>query len=200
MVQTEQENYKRAKARQDDLTAQVTQLKAAAVNDSAAMVKLRELNRQVEASRQIYESFLLRSRETGEQENIRSSSARIISKAVPIEEKAGPMRKAMVALGAVVGAGVGIIFALIPLVFAAFRHIRVDESGQSSTTSAVGGRPEAPQVVGDLYSSQPVSTQPDGQMPLPGLGPQRGPATAAPMGSAPQQQNAPQMYYENWRQ
>ena len=202
VVQTAQENYKRAKARQDDLTVQVTQLKAAAVNDSAAKVKLRELNRQVDASRQIYESFLLRSRETGEQENIRSSSARIISEAVPVEEKVGPMRKAMVVMGAAAGAGVGVLFALIPLVFAAFRQIRLDGPEQPSTTSRTGGQPAAPQVVGDLYSSQPVPTQPGGQMPLPGFGHQGGhvPASASPTGPAPQTPNAPPMYYENWRQ
>ena len=107
IVQTSQENYRRARARQSDLQAQVNELKASAVTDSAAKVKLRELGREVQANRQIYESFLLRSRETGEQENIRSKSARVISEAVPVKEKKGPNRKIIVAAGGIGGGALG---------------------------------------------------------------------------------------------
>ncbi|MEP0942520.1 MAG: GumC family protein, partial [Rhizobiaceae bacterium] len=123
MVQSAQEEFKRAVARQNDLTAQVNQLKGAAVNDSAAMVKLRELNRQVEASRQIYESVLLRSRETGAEQSIRASSARIISEAVPTYEKSGPNRKVFVAAGVIVGAALGTMFVLVPFVWLGLQQL-----------------------------------------------------------------------------
>lgn len=201
VVQTAQENFKRAKARQDDLAAQVTQLKAAAVNDSAAKVKLRELSRQVEASRQIYEAFLLRSRETGAQENIRSSSARIISEAVPIAEKTGPMRKMHVILGGATGVVVGMMLALIPLVIIGFQQLLSSAGGSVSSPSPTSARPV--DSVGDLYSSDVAAHRGRGQLPLPGLTGNAGisqPASSdMALRHAPHRQAAPPMYYENWR-
>ena len=151
MVQTAQENYKRAVARQADLTAQVNQLKGAAVNDSAAMVKLRELNREVEASRQIYETVLLRSRETGAEQSLRSSSARIISEATPNYEKAGPNRKLIVAAGGIVGAGIGVLFALLPFLMFGFRQVSFGKARPAAAPAPVAG---------DLYSTAPNPTHP----------------------------------------
>ena len=51
--------------------------KRQSVQMSQASVRLRELEREVEASRDIYQSFLKRSRETEEQETLNTSSARI---------------------------------------------------------------------------------------------------------------------------
>lgn len=146
VVQTAQENYKRAVARQQDLTAQVNQLKGAAVNDSAAMVKLRELSREVEASRQIYESVLLRSRETGTEQNLRSSSVRIISEATPNYDKSGPNRKLIVLAGGIVGAGFGVVFALVTFVLLGLRQIGIGRNKQP--------KPSEP-MPGDLYSTSP---------------------------------------------
>jgi len=203
VVQTAQKNYKRAKARQDDLTVQVTQLKAAAVNDSAAKVKLRELGRQVEASRQIYESFLLRSRETGAQENIRSSSARIISEAVPIIEKTGPNRKSLVAIGGLAGAGLGMALTLIPLVFVGFSRLRHETGGPLSSAPGVAMAAPGTDTAGDLYTSGAGPAAGAGQLPLPGITRQAANSQHAVSGAAsrhaPHRQAAPPMYYENWR-
>ncbi len=201
IVKTAQETYKRAKARQDDLTAQVTQLKAGAVNDSAAKVKLRELNRQVQAGRQIYESFLLRSRETGAQENLRSTSARIISEAVPVPDKVGPQRKAHVLLGGLIGAALGMALALIPLLIAGFKYLIEGGDEVYAAPSAMSS-----QMSGDLYNSDPTPTSSGwGQLPLPGFGQKFAstvsePEETAPLAhDSPHRQSAPPMYYENWR-
>ena len=55
--------------------------KRQSVQLSQASVRLRELERDVEASRDVYQSFLKRSRETEEQESLNTSSARIIGEA-----------------------------------------------------------------------------------------------------------------------
>ncbi len=146
MVQTAQENYKRAKARRDDLVAQVNQLKAVAVNDSAAKVELRELNREVEANRRIYESFLLRSRETSEQENLSASSARVISHAVPADSKEGPNRKMLVASGGIVGAGIGLALTLFLYLLQCLLRFK------DGIPTAPAGRQTTPMREGDLYS------------------------------------------------
>ncbi|NKB53254.1 MAG: hypothetical protein GKR97_13695 [Rhizobiaceae bacterium] len=206
IVNTAQENYKRAKARQDDLTAQVTQLKAGAVHDSAAKVKLRELNRQVQAGRQIYESFLLRSRETGAQENIRSTSARVISQAIPVNEKSGPQRKIQVFLGIMIGAALGMALALIPWLMVGFKFLI-----EGGANAYVAPSANSAQMSGDLYSSEPSPIGNGwGQLPLPGLGRKSAPqmptsqemvpsADGSAQLHAPHGQSAPPMYYENWR-
>jgi uncharacterized protein involved in exopolysaccharide biosynthesis len=175
IVKTAQENYKRAKARQDDLAAQVNQLKAAAVHDSAAKVKLRELNRQVDAGRQIYESILLRSRETGAQENIRSSSARLISEAVPEFDKTSPNRKLVVAAGGIAGAAFGIGICLVLWFLAGLRLVAMRGSFHRPSQES---EPDAAE--GDLYSTDAdpysagdrtmsATARRGSQLPLPGM-------------------------------
>ena len=73
--------YERAKADEDMLSRQVDALKNTAVSTNESLVGLRELERDVQASRAVYESFLVRSRETGEQEQVDTKNIRIISKA-----------------------------------------------------------------------------------------------------------------------
>ena len=46
---------------------------------NAVLVTLRELQREVQASRAVYESFLVRARETGEQERIDTNNIQVIS-------------------------------------------------------------------------------------------------------------------------
>ena len=68
-------------------------------------MRLRELERDVEASRDIYQSFLKRSRETEEQETLNTSSARIIGEAtVPRLRIFPPAMKLLAMLGFMLGA------------------------------------------------------------------------------------------------
>ncbi len=148
IVESAQEDYRSARKRLADVQGQVNTLKANAVEDSAAKVKLRELEREVEANRRVYESFLLRSRETGEQEKIRTESARIITEATPPAEKEGPNRKFITLAGGVVGGLVGVFFVLLPL---AFQIIREFASGEKTQ----GSHPEQPNYDDGLYTSVP---------------------------------------------
>ena len=72
---------------------------------SQASVRLRELERDVEASRDVYQSFLKRSRETEEQETLNTSSARIIGEAtVPQRRTFPPAMSLLAMIGFVFGA------------------------------------------------------------------------------------------------
>ena len=156
IVQSAQEDFKRAKAREADLLRQVNELKASAVTDSAAKVKLRELDREVAANRRVYESFLLRARETGEEQNIRSSSARVISEAIPVDQKKGPKRKLIVAGGTAGGAILGAILALIPFGFSGLRQI-VNSASQSQQPQQHQPQVQPTQTglgSGDLYTTE----------------------------------------------
>src|SRR4030088_785795 len=79
--------------------------KRQSVQMSQASVRLRELERDVEASRDVYQSFLKRSRETEEQETLNTSSARIIGDATVPQRRTFPPGMSLFAMiGFVLGA------------------------------------------------------------------------------------------------
>ncbi|WP_298887625.1 exopolysaccharide transport family protein [uncultured Bradyrhizobium sp.] len=57
---------------------------------SQAAVRLRELEREADASRDVYQSFLKRSRETEEQETLNTSAARVIGEATVPQRRSFP--------------------------------------------------------------------------------------------------------------
>ena len=65
---------------------------------SQAAIRLRDLEREVEASRDVYQSFLKRSRETEEQETLNTSSARIIGDATVPQRRTFPPGMALFAM------------------------------------------------------------------------------------------------------
>jgi uncharacterized protein involved in exopolysaccharide biosynthesis/Mrp family chromosome partitioning ATPase len=72
--------------------------KRQSVQMSQASVRLRELERDVEASRDVYQSFLKRSRETEEQESLNTSSARIIGEAAVPQRRTFPPGMSLIAM------------------------------------------------------------------------------------------------------
>src|SRR6202012_4490847 len=68
------------------------------VQMSQASVRLRELERDVEASRDVYQSFLKRSRETEEQESLNPSSARVIGEATVPQRRTFPPAMSLIAM------------------------------------------------------------------------------------------------------
>ncbi len=104
--------YERAKADEDMLSRQVDALKNTAVSTNESLVGLRELERDVQASRAVYESFLVRSRETGEQEQVDTKNIRIISKADRPLYRSSPPSSLVLGLAAMLlgfASGVGIV-------------------------------------------------------------------------------------------
>ena len=71
----------RARDYEASLNKSLDAQKRQSVQLSQAAVRLRELERDVEANRDVYQSFLKRSRETEEQESLNTSNARIIGEA-----------------------------------------------------------------------------------------------------------------------
>src|SRR3984885_1259087 len=105
-------DYERAKADEDMLSRQVDALKNTAVSTNESLVGLRELERDVQASRAVYESYLVGSRETGEQEQVDTKNIRIISKADrPLHRSSPPPSIVVGLVAALLGfaSGVGIV-------------------------------------------------------------------------------------------
>jgi uncharacterized protein involved in exopolysaccharide biosynthesis len=104
--------YESAFANERSLAAKLDVLKRDSMETSLASVRLRELEREVEASRAVYEAFLVRARETQEQERLDTANVRVISDAqAPIERSWPPRRLVMFAAAAAVGLAGGIGFA-----------------------------------------------------------------------------------------
>jgi uncharacterized protein involved in exopolysaccharide biosynthesis len=129
-----QTDYQRALSNEQDLAARLDVLeKTSLVNDQAS-VRLRELQRDLEAVRSIYADFLKRSQETREQSGIDSTNARIISQAMPALKKKWPPIPLLLAGALFGGLGLGAGFALI----AEYTSPTVLSGGQiEKTTGAV---------------------------------------------------------------
>jgi len=96
--------YERALANEKALNASLNRLKQELQNTSLAFVKLRELEREGEASRAVYEAFLVRARETQEQEQLDTTNVRVISEAqMPFERSWPPRRLVIVAASLAAG-------------------------------------------------------------------------------------------------
>ena len=104
----------RAVRTEKDLVQQLAVHKAQQVNSSASFIELRELQRKANATRTIYESFLKRASETGQEEKLTSKNIRVISQAEPPLQARGPSRKLIAIGGMIAGfmAGVGLGIAL----------------------------------------------------------------------------------------
>jgi uncharacterized protein involved in exopolysaccharide biosynthesis len=107
-------DYERARANETALNNSLTTLKQRAGETNMAFVKLRELEREVEASRAVYEAFLVRARETREQERLDSANVRVLSDAQPPRDRSWPPRLVILLLaGLMIGilGGVGTAWA-----------------------------------------------------------------------------------------
>ena len=101
-----------ARAQERSLAAAVRELETKGLAQSRAQVQLRQLEREAEASRQLYEAMLNRLKETSEQVELQEANARVLS---PAEAPLGPESsrgKLIVAMAAVLGmvSGIGIVF------------------------------------------------------------------------------------------
>ena len=104
-AQSAKNDLTRARDYEASLNKALETQKRQSVQLSQASVRLRELEREVEASRDVYQSFLKRSRETEEQESLNTSSARIIGEATVPQRRTFPPAMSMIAiLGFMIGA------------------------------------------------------------------------------------------------
>jgi uncharacterized protein involved in exopolysaccharide biosynthesis/Mrp family chromosome partitioning ATPase len=104
-AQSAKNDLTRARDYEASLNNALEAQKRQSVQLSQASVRLRELERDVEASRDVYQSFLKRSRETEEQESLNTSSARIIGEAtVPRRRSFPPTMSLLAMIGFMLGA------------------------------------------------------------------------------------------------
>jgi uncharacterized protein involved in exopolysaccharide biosynthesis len=141
--------FERAQSNEKAALAQLDTLKKDTLTGSRDAVQLRELERELEANRAIYQAFLQRARETGEQERLDTSNVRIITRAVPPLERVGPQRRVMVTLAAFLGLALGLLIAAIAEAAAWFR--RRDEMRSEPAASS---RRESPLLRPDITARE----------------------------------------------
>lgn len=120
--------------------------KRQSVQLSQAAVRLRELEREADASRDVYQSFLKRSRETEEQETLNTSAARVIGEATVPQRRSFPPAMSLFAM-------IGFIFGALAAAswFVAAEHVFND-----ATAPEPGERTPVP----DLARPQPEAAAP----------------------------------------
>lgn len=102
-----------AHANEQSLNRELERLQANSSATDGAKIKLRELEREVDASRSLYEAFLLRAKQTGEQERLSYNTARIIASALTPESPSFPPRPLIIGLALFLGVGLGVTLALL---------------------------------------------------------------------------------------
>ena len=108
--QSAKNDLARARDYEASLNKALETQKRQSVQLSQASVRLRELEREVDASRDVYQAFLKRSRETEEQESLNTSAARIIGEATVPQRRTFPPAMSLIAMagllfGALAAAG-----------------------------------------------------------------------------------------------
>jgi uncharacterized protein involved in exopolysaccharide biosynthesis/Mrp family chromosome partitioning ATPase len=104
-AQSAKNDLTRARDFEASLNRALEAQKRQSVQLSQAAVRLRELEREADASRDVYQSFLKRSRETEEQESLNTSAARVVGEAtVPQRRSFPPAMSLFAMIGFIFGA------------------------------------------------------------------------------------------------
>jgi polysaccharide biosynthesis transport protein len=106
-------DYDVAQSREASLQQSLDQLQGVSTSSGQAQVRLRELQREAEANRTLYESYLARSKEATAQETLEMPDSRIVTKAsVPIRPSS-PKTMLILGLAIMLGLGAGAVLAFL---------------------------------------------------------------------------------------
>jgi uncharacterized protein involved in exopolysaccharide biosynthesis/Mrp family chromosome partitioning ATPase len=132
--------YEAAKADEASLSRHFDSLKQTALTTNESLVALRELERDVQTSRAIYEAFLVRARETGEQERLDTKNIRVISRAAVPMSRSFPPPSLLIALAAMLlgaASGAGIVLVRPNRELTAFAQTRQHDGSHGVADAAV---------------------------------------------------------------
>src|SRR3954454_1640346 len=167
-AQSAKNDLTRARDFEASLSRALEAQKRQSVQLSQAAVRLRELEREADASRDVYQSFLKRSRETEEQETLNTSAARIIGEAtVPQRRSFPPAMSLFAMIGFIFGAiAASSWFVAAELVFAG-AFVPAPAPARPNRTPLP--RAPEPSRAAETARPQPVSRAPEVAETLPDL-------------------------------
>ncbi|WP_445217893.1 exopolysaccharide transport family protein [Bradyrhizobium sp. Pa8] len=171
-AQSAKNDLTRARDFEASLNRALEAQKRQSVQLSQAAVRLRELEREADASRDVYQSFLKRSRETEEQETLNTSAARVIGEATVPQRRSFPPAMSMFAM-------IGFIFGALAAAswFVAAELLSAGATAPAAPTPARRERtpaprtPRAPEVsrTPEVAQPQPAPRAPEVAQSLPEL-------------------------------
>ncbi|MDI4234929.1 polysaccharide biosynthesis tyrosine autokinase [Bradyrhizobium sp. Arg237L] len=111
ILESTKHDYDVALSRENSLSQSLEQLQNVSNTSSQAQVRLHELQREAEANRTLYESYLARSKEATSQESLELPDSRVVTKAsVPIRPSS-PKTMLILGLAGMLGLGFGSVLA-----------------------------------------------------------------------------------------
>ena len=139
----------RAVRLEQELSARLAQLKVRSGDAAGDLVTLRELQREANAKRSVYESFLVRAKETGERKDINTANISVISRAYAPLTANGPSRAMMALAGTLLGFLSGIGLGAVRGAYGSLRETaaarsRPQAEARAPETAAVSAPPPAP--------------------------------------------------------
>ena len=156
LVAATRDAYRAARETEESIAASLSQLTEESFGTNQKMIELRELERQAQASRLVYEAFLVRARETAEQENLGARNARIIAPAAVPDRPAFPPRSLLLLAAGVFGLGLGVFNAIVADTLTKRPIARRRVVSPPAAASAVQGK--APPAPRDILQDRAVLT------------------------------------------
>jgi exopolysaccharide transport family protein len=113
ILESTRQAYQVAKSREASLQASMDQLKGVSTETGQAQVHLNELQREADANRLVYDTFLARYKQATAQESLELPESRIVAKASVPLHPSFPRPLLTIALAAFVGVGIGCVLAFL---------------------------------------------------------------------------------------
>lgn len=147
LVAAAQDNYKAAMDALNAVNADLKDATANSFSNNQDLIRLRELEREAQAVKVVYESFLLRAKETAQQEGIAARTARVLAEAAVPNLPSFPPRLPLLAAAVLLGLFVGILAAIL-------RDLIAGRLAPQKSSS--------PEVLPGLTAGRQASKEPDG--------------------------------------
>jgi polysaccharide biosynthesis transport protein len=113
IVQSTRHDYAVAASREASLQGSLDKLSGVSSSSGPAQVRLHELQREAEANRTLYESYLARAKETTAQESLEMPDSHIVTKASMPLQPSAPKSTLIMGLALLLGLGAGAISAFL---------------------------------------------------------------------------------------
>lgn len=117
IVKSAENNLEVAKANERFVQTQFDELTQESIQNQQALVRMRELEREAASSRSVLESFLVKAKQSNEQEELSNDSTRVISPAAVPTIAFFPQKKLIMAAALFVGLGLGTTLAWLRALF-----------------------------------------------------------------------------------
>lgn len=113
LVAAARDDYETAVGALDKVNADLKEATDSSFSTNQDLIRLRQLEREAQSVKVVYESFLLRAKETAQQESITASTARVIAEAAVPSAPSFPPRQLLLVAAGLIGLFVGILLAIL---------------------------------------------------------------------------------------